>query len=264
MVNRTDIMLEHACKWGSCSEKFNSVSSLWEHVERHIDNAEPRLIHLVNDDDTLDTLQAKIPTSSVPTTLAEKTRGPFQSTSLQNSSAPTNVDNHSAQITSIQQSTIQFSQQPLGNTYLINQSSHVAFNPLGLQQIIRPGPQGVTQGVQPVNFVQPVQQPYIITAAATPQIIMRPTQIYGLQHYQPTINLQGVNAPQPTAIPPQPPGTRPIAIGNTSNSIPTTDSRVAESNRVSGGIIRPSHQSIAPQSLQITNRNPPAIQRDPQ
>ncbi|CAG8541594.1 315_t:CDS:2 [Dentiscutata heterogama] len=252
-------MLEHACKWGSCSEKFNSVSSLWEHVERHIDNAEPRMIHFVNDDDTLDTPQAKIATSSAPTTLAEKTRGPFQSTSLHNASAPTNVDSHSAQITSIQQSTIQFSQQTLGNSYLVNQAGQVAFNPL---QIIRPGPQGVTQGVQPVNFVQ---QPYIITA--TPQIMMRPTPIYGLQHYQPTINLQGVNAPQPTSIQPQPSGTRPIAIGNTSNSIPTTDdnvSRVGGSNRVSGGIIRPPLQSIAPQSLQITSRNPPAVQRDPQ
>ncbi|CAG8696133.1 20141_t:CDS:2 [Dentiscutata erythropus] len=247
-------MLEHACKWDSCREKFNSVASLWEHVERHIDNAEPRMIHFVNDDDTLDTPQAKIATSSVPTTLAEKTRGPFQSTSLHNASAPTNVDNHSAQITSIQQSTIQFSHQTLGNSYLVNQAGQVAFNPLGLQQIIRPGPQGVTQGVQPVNFVQPVQQPYIITA--TPQIMMRPTPIYGLQHYQPTINLQGVNAPQLTSIQPQPSGTRPIAIGNTSNSIPTTDdnaSRVGGPNRIS-----------APQSLQITSRNPPAVQRDPQ
>ncbi|CAG8821871.1 15746_t:CDS:2, partial [Racocetra persica] len=106
----TDIMIEkHACKWGNCSEKFNSVSSLWEHVERHVDNAEPTVIHLVNDDDTP---QAKNPASSTPSTLVEKTRGSFQTSlqnasfqnaSFQNSSVPTNIDNHSTQITSIQQ-----------------------------------------------------------------------------------------------------------------------------------------------------------------
>ncbi|CAG8569068.1 15641_t:CDS:1 [Racocetra fulgida] len=225
----------------------------------------------------LDTPQAKNPASSTPSTLVEKTRGSFQTSlqnasfqnaSFQNPSVPTNIDNHSTQITSIQQSTI-FSQQTLSNTYLINQNQ-VAFNPLGLQQIIRPG-QGVAQGVQPVNFVQPVQQPpYIMAATGTPQIFMRPTQIYALQHYQP-INLQGVNAPQPTTMQPLPPGTRPIAIGNTSNSISTTDDNTSRAgrpnasinpiNRVSGGAIRPSHQSIAPQ---ITNRNPPTIQKDPQ
>jgi hypothetical protein len=51
MVNQTKQNTTHICKWGSCTEKFDSMVSLWKHVEQHVDNATPRLIHLVNDDD---------------------------------------------------------------------------------------------------------------------------------------------------------------------------------------------------------------------
>ncbi|CAG8491477.1 4161_t:CDS:2 [Funneliformis mosseae] len=51
MVNQTRQEVLHSCKWGGCKEKFNSNLSLWKHVEQHVDNAIPRLTHMVNDDD---------------------------------------------------------------------------------------------------------------------------------------------------------------------------------------------------------------------
>jgi len=52
MVNQTNQNITHICKWAGCKDKFDSMLSLWKHVEQqHVDNATPRLIHLVNDDD---------------------------------------------------------------------------------------------------------------------------------------------------------------------------------------------------------------------
>ena len=52
MVNQTKQNTTHICKWGDCTDKFDSMSLLWKHVEQqHVDNATPCLIHLVNDDD---------------------------------------------------------------------------------------------------------------------------------------------------------------------------------------------------------------------
>lgn len=52
MVNQTSQNITHNCKWGGCTDKFDSMLSLWKHVEQqHVDNAIPRLIHFVNDDD---------------------------------------------------------------------------------------------------------------------------------------------------------------------------------------------------------------------
>ncbi|RIA87661.1 hypothetical protein C1645_827446 [Glomus cerebriforme] len=54
MVNQTNQTTKHTCKWGTCTDKFDSMLSLWKHVEQqHVDNATPRLIHLVNDDDDI-------------------------------------------------------------------------------------------------------------------------------------------------------------------------------------------------------------------
>ncbi|CAI2170705.1 2490_t:CDS:2 [Funneliformis geosporum] len=51
MVNQARQDVLHSCKWGSCKQKFNTNISLWKHVEQHVDNAIPRLTHMVNDDD---------------------------------------------------------------------------------------------------------------------------------------------------------------------------------------------------------------------
>ncbi|PKY53682.1 hypothetical protein RhiirA4_472043 [Rhizophagus irregularis] len=54
MVNQTSQNITHNCKWGGCTDKFDSMLSLWKHVEQqHVDNAIPRLIHFVNDDDEI-------------------------------------------------------------------------------------------------------------------------------------------------------------------------------------------------------------------
>ncbi|GES90693.1 hypothetical protein GLOIN_2v1004476 [Rhizophagus clarus] len=54
MVNQTNQNIIHNCKWVGCTDKFDSMLSLWKHVEQqHVDNAIPRLIHFVNDDDDI-------------------------------------------------------------------------------------------------------------------------------------------------------------------------------------------------------------------
>ena len=52
MVNQTKQNVIYNCKWGTCTVKLGSMELLWKHVEQqHVDNATPRLVHLVNDDD---------------------------------------------------------------------------------------------------------------------------------------------------------------------------------------------------------------------